>query len=231
MNRRNKILIIILMFLLIVTGILFFMMLNKNKEKDDINENLTVATTTLEERKLWNDFLKKNPYISEVEMNENLPLSDTDLIKLAITSENVETEYIVTEEIIKEPNLSKGDGYKKSKENIVKYTKETFNQDNIAYNFAETYVDGEEYLIMNEEYVYFTKIDLREKEYILMELEKEGNIFEATVYEYEVNDSNRSEIENMLESGNINQAINKSKVYKLTGTINGNRICVFTKNR
>ena len=72
---------------------------------------------------------------------------------------------------------------------------------------------------MNEEYVYFTEIDLKEKEYILMIWEQEGNAFEAIVYEYEINDSNRSEIEKMLENGNINQTINKSKAYKLTGKI------------
>ena len=229
MNKRNKILIVVLIILLIVTGILFFKILKNNKKDDSINENLTVATTTSEERKLWSDFLKSNPYISEIEMDENLPISDTDLIKLAITSEKVKTEYIVTDEIIKEPNLSKGEGYKKSKENIERYIQETFNKNKIAYNFAETYVEGEEYLILNEEYVYFTEIDLKEKEYILMIWEQEGNAFEAIVYEYEINDSNRSEIEKMLENGNINQTINKSKAYKLTGTINGNNICVITK--
>ena len=228
MNKRNKILIMILIILIIITGILIFKII-KNDNVSTINNNLTVATTTLEERKVWNSFLKSNPYISEIEMDEKLPISDTDLIKLAITSENVETEYIVTEEILIEPNLSKGEGYKKSKENIEKYVKQTFSKNNIAYNFAETYVDGEEYLIINEEYVYFTEIDLIEKEYILMVLEKEANAFEAIVYEYEINDSSRSEIEKMLESGNINQAINKSNEYKLTGTINGNNICVLTK--
>ena len=114
-------------------------------------------------------------------------------------------------------------------EGAEEYIQETFNKNKIAYNFAETYVEGEEYLILNEEYVYFTEIDLKEKEYILMILEQEGNAFEAIVYEYEINDSNRSEIEKMLENGNINQTINKSKAYKLTGTIKGNNICVITK--
>ena len=37
------------------------------------------------------------------------------------------------------------------------------------------------------------------------------------------------EIEKMIESGNINQAINKNKVYKITGIMNENNICVLTK--
>lgn len=226
MNKTNKILIIILVILLIIAGVVCFKALDNEEQP---REELTTATTTVEEREVWSDFLKKNPYVSEIEVAESLPLSDTDLIKLAITSEEVETEYVVTEEIIERPTLTQGEGYKKSKENVEEYIKKVFNINNISYNFIETYVEGEQYLILGEEYIYYTEIELSEKEYILMELKKDGNNFEALIYEYEVNENNRSAITEMLESGVTKTEINKSKTYTITGTMSNEDICILTK--
>lgn len=230
MSKTNKILIIILAILLIITIVFCLKFLNKEEDNTQIGDGeYEMATTTLKERQKWSDFLSKNPYISELMITEGYRADYTDLIKLAISSEEIETERIVTEEIKKNPMLSTGDGYKKSREKIDEYVGKIIKDAKISYNFVETYVENQEYLIIDSEYVYFTKIELPEREYILMDFKQDNNNFEARIYEYEINEDNKAEIRTMLESGSINPNIEKNKTYTITGIMNNGDICISTK--
>ena len=64
----------------------------------------------------------------------------------------------MTEEIQENPSLTLGDGYKKSKNNINKYIKNLLGKEEIAYNFVDTYAEEDNYLLIGEDYVYFTVI-------------------------------------------------------------------------
>ena len=227
MNKTNKILIIILSILIIIAIVVGIMIFSGNDNEQDNGPE--IASTTVEERKAWSKFLRANPYLSELEITEGYLLDDTDLIKLAISSEEIKTERIVTSEIQKTPTLSKGDGYKKSIESINKYIETRIANAKIAYNFVETYLEGEQYLLLGEEYVYYTKIDLPKREYIAMDLKKDGNNFEAKIYEYETNDENKNQVKEMLENGTINPEIQKSKTYTITGTMDNEDIRISTK--
>lgn len=225
MSNRKKIVLIII-GIIILTGLsiaLFKLLKGENKSYGDITDT---ATTTLEDREKWNEFLQKNPYISE--MGEGF-LDDTDIIKTAISSENVELEYITTEEIDEMSELSLGEGYKKSINNINEFAKKTFNIDEVSYNFVDTYIDEESYLLIGNEYVYFTKIDLPERVYVLVNLDTEENNYKAEIYEYEINENNSTEVNEMLENGKINKSINISKKYTITGTMENEGICVLNK--
>lgn len=225
MNNRKKIILIIIMSIILIGLSIALFKLLKDENRSPSNTTGTIATT-IEDRKKWNEFLKKNPYISE--MGEGF-LDDTDITKTAISSEDVELEYITTEEIDEIPELSLGDGYKKSINNINKYVKKTFNIDEVSYNFVDTYIEGESYLLIGDEYVYFTKINFPEKEYILVNLNTEENNYEAEIYEYEINESNGTEVKEMLESGKINKDINISKKYTIKGIMENEAICILNK--
>ena len=227
MSKINKILIMILSILtmiVIVVGMIIF--LKKNNKQDNISK---VATTTLEERKEWSNFLSINPYISEMEITEGYLLDDTELIKLAITSDEIKTESIVREEIEKMPTLTKGDGYKKTIESINQYIEKRILNAKIAYNFVETYVENNQYIQIGEGHIFFTKIKLPEREYIAIDLKKDGDNFETKIYEYEINEGNKEAVTTMLETGIINQEIQKSKTYTITGTMKDGEICIATK--
>ena len=114
--KNKKIIFIIIARLIIICAIVAIVIvktIGNNKQK-----LVTVAETTQEQRKLWNNFLNSNSYLSQIE-NISEYIDVTDLIKIAITSDNVETERIVTEEIQENPSLTLGDGYKKSKNKVV----------------------------------------------------------------------------------------------------------------
>lgn len=153
--------------------------------------------------------------------------ADSDLIKLAITSEDVETEYIVTEEIENNPTFTLGDGYKKSKSKINEYLKNILGTEEIAYNFVETYVEEDNYLIINGDYVYFTKIKIPEKIYVAVKYEEENENFQVQIYEYDVSNENQEELINTLETGNINKNITNK--YIITGKIENGNIKINTK--
>lgn len=228
MNDRKKIILIIIMCIILVgLSIALFKLLKDEKE---ISTEVVKATTTLEDRKKWNDFLHKNPYISEL---EDVFFSDTDIIKAAISSEDIELEYVITEEIDEIPELSVGEGYKKSKKNINEYAKKIFNIESISYNFIDTYVKEKEekYLIIGEDYVYFTKIELPQKEYILVNLDKKGNNYNADIYEYEINENNSTKVKEMIESGIIDKDIDANSKYTITGIVEGEEICVLSKTQ
>lgn len=227
--KNKKIFIILIIAVVIIIAMVACIKLLSNKKEIDSGKQEIISNTTLEERIMWSEFLKRNPYISEIEIPENSYLDDTMLVKLAISSKDVETEYINTEDIEKNPVFTAGEGYKKSQKEINAYLEKNFNKAKISYNFIDTYIKDDEYLIIDEDYVYYTNLKLKDKEYILANLEKNGN-FKAEIYEYEINDENRNEIEKMLETGVINTKIKTSKTYTITAIIdNNNNICILTK--
>lgn len=216
MKNKKIVILFIIVIIICIIGIIFFAF--KKEEKNNI---VTInAETTVEQRTEWNNFLNSNPYLAQIE-NITEYISEQDLIKLAITSENVETEYIDAEEIEQNPVLTYGEGYKKSKKNINEYLKNFLGKEELAYNFVETYLEEDKYLLVDNNYIYFTKIDLPEKIYIAVKYEeKEGN-FEVEIYEYDVTDETREELKTMLETGIAND--NAKSKYALTGqNENGN---------
>lgn len=215
---KNKKILILIAVVITIVIILTTILLVKREN----NTTIKKENTTAEQRNTWNDFLNANPYLSQIlEFNETEYISDNDLIKFAITSENVETEYIDAEEIEQNPVLTYGEGYKKSKKNINEYLKNFLGKEELAYNFVETYLEEDKYLLVDNNYIYFTKIDLPEKIYIAVKYEeKEGN-FEVEIYEYDVTDETREELKTMLETGIAND--NAKSKYALTGqNENGN---------
>lgn len=223
---KNKKIFILIAVVIAIAIILTTILLVKRENNTTIkNEN-----TTAEQRNIWNDFLNANPYLSQIlEFNETKYISDNDLIKFAITSKSIETEYIVTEEINKNSLLSLGDGYKKSKSNINKYLKEILNIDEIEYNFIETYVEEDNYLLVEEEYVYYTNVELPEKIYLAVEYGEKKGKYEVKIYEYNVTDENREILNEMLETGEINNNVKPSNKYILTGQIKNENISINTK--
>ena len=223
--KKNKTIILVIAILIVIGVIATAIILNKQKDKGI--PFVDFATTTMEQRNLWNSFMNSEPYLSQI--STITYIEETDLIKLAIRSNNIETERIVTEEIEKNELLSLGDGYKKSKNSINEYLKNLLGQEKIEYNFAETYVEEDNYLIIDEEYVYFTKIELPEKVYIAVTYEVKDNIYEVQIYEYDVTEQNRNSLAKMIETGEINKEITISKRYILTGEIINNNIKITTK--
>ena len=224
--KNKKSIFIIIAILIIICGIIATIIFG-NLE-DNNQEIVKTAQTTIEQRTLWNDFLNSNPYLSQID-NISEYIDVTDLIKLAITSDNVETERIVTEEIQKHPSLTLGDGYKKSKSNTNEYVKNLLGKEDIAYNFVDTYVEEDNYLIIGEDYVYFTKIELPEKIYIAVKYKEEKGKYEIQIYEYDVTDANEESLTLMLETGNINEKITINNRYILTGQIENENIVINTK--
>lgn len=224
--KKKKIFLIIIAILIIICAIIAIIIV-KNVENNK-QELVKTAETTNEQRKVWNEYLNSNPFISQIE-NISEYIDGTDLIKIAITSDNVETERIVTEEIQKNPSLTLGDGYKKSKSNINKYIENLFSKEDIAYNFVETYIEEDNYLIIGEDYVYFTKIKLPEKIYIAVKYKEEKGEYEVQIYEYNVTELNRGSLMTMLETGNINEEITINSRYILTGQIENEKIKIDTK--
>ena len=161
--KNKKIIFIIIAILIIICAVIATIIIRNIGNNNQ--ELVKTAETTIEQRTIWNDFLNSNPYLSQIETISEYML-ESDLIKLAITSDNVETERIVTEEIQENHLLTLGDGYKKSKSNINKYMENILGKENIAYNFVDTYAEEDNYLLIGEDYVFFTKIELPEKIYI-----------------------------------------------------------------
>lgn len=225
--KNKKIIILVAIIIIIITAGIVFLTIKKQDNNDIIIKD---AETTAEQRKIWNNFLNSNPYLSQISsFSEAKYISDSDLLKLAINSENISIEYIVTEEIDENSLLSLGDGYKKSKNNINKYLKEILNIDELAYNFVETYVEEDNYVLINEEYVYFTKIELPEKIYLAVEYNEQNGKYEVQIYEYDVTEENRETLRKMLETGKINNTVNTSNRYILTGQIENENIKIKAK--
>lgn len=223
-NKKGIFIIIaILLIICVIIATVIFRNIGNNNQ-----ELVSVAETTQKERTLWNNLLNSNPYLSQID-NISQYIDGTDLIKLAITSDNVETERIVTEEIQKNPSLTLGDGYKKSKNNIDNYAKKFLGETNIGYNFVDTYAEEDNYLLIGEDYVYFTKIKLPEKIYIAVRYEEKNGKYEIQIYEYDVTEANRKSLTSMLETGNINEEIEITSRYILTGQIENENIKIHTK--
>ena len=223
--KKKKSIILIIAILILIGIVATVIILNKQKNKEI--PFIDFATTTMEQRNLWNNFMNSEPYLSQI---TTIPyVEETALIKLAITSNNVEIERIVTEEIQKNELLSLGDGYKKSKSNINEYLNNLLGQEKLEYNFAETYVEEDNYLIIDEEYVYFTKIELPERIYIAVTYKESNNNYEVQIYEYDVTEENRNSLIEMLETGKINKEIEINKRYILTGQITNNNIKITSK--
>lgn len=224
--KKKKGIILIITILIVIGIIATVIILNKQKDEGTM-PFIDFATTTMEQRNLWNNFMNSEPYLSQI---TTIPyVEETALIKLAITSNNVETERIVTEEIQKNELLSLGDGYKKSKSNINEYLNNLLGQEKLEYNFAETYVEEDNYLIIDEKYVYFTKIELPERIYIAVTYKESNNNYEVQIYEYDVTEENRNSLIEMLETGKINKEIEINKRYILTGQITNNNIKITSK--
>lgn len=226
--KKKKSIFVIIAILMIISAIVVAVIMREIKQKEQ--ELLKIAETTEEQRILWNDFFVSNSYLSQIEdISDIVYISDTDLIKLAITSDNVEIERIVTEEIEKNDLLSLGDGYKKSKENINKYLKNIFGKENIEYNFVDTYAERYNYLLIENEYVYFTKIEVPEKIYIAVRYKEKNTNYEVQIYEYDVTEANKEILTDMIKTGNINESIEIANRYIITGQVENNNIKIITK--
>lgn len=225
MGKKKSILIIIALLIIICAIIATIILRNIGNNNQEL---VKTAETTIEQRTLWNNFLNSNPYLSQIK-NISEYMDGTDLIKLAITSDNVETERIVTEEIQKNPSLTLGDGYKKLKNNINEYISNLLGKEDIAYNFVDTYAEEDNYLLVGEDYVYFTKIELPEKIYVAVKYEEKNGKYEVQIYEYDVTEVNRGSLMTMLETGNINEEITMTNRYILTGQIENENIKIDTK--
>ena len=104
-----------------------------------------------------------------------------------------------------------------------------FGKEEIAYNFVDTYVEEDNYLIIGEDYVYFTKIELSEKVYIAVKYEEKKGKYEVQIYEYDVTEFNRESLISMLETGNINEEITITNRYVLKGKIENEKIRIDSK--
>lgn len=224
-NKKN---IFILIAIIVIISAIVTILLLKNKQKDSEKEVIITAETTEQQRMLWNDFLVYNPYLSQIDEVQFF-WNETDIIKLAITCDGVETQRIVTEEIQANNTLTLGDGYKKSKNNINEYAKKIIGKEEIAYNFVDTYVEENNYLMIGEEYVYFTKINIPEKIYIAVKYKEENSNYEVEIYEYNVTQENKQTLMEMLKSGQINEQIQTANKYILTGQIENGNIRIATK--
>ena len=225
MKKKKSIILIIAILIIVIGTIATLVIINKQKNKE--KPLMDFASTSVEQRKVWNSFLNSNPYLSQI---TTIPyIEETDLIKLAITSDNIETESSVTEEIERNELLSLGDGYKKSKSNINEYLKNLLGQEEVEYNFVDTHVEEDNYLIIDDEYVYFTKIELPEKMYIAVTYEIKDNNYEVQIYEYNITETNKEALTKMIETGEINKEIELNSRYILTGQIENNNIEINTK--
>lgn len=221
MNKKK-----IIILLIIIIAICFIIKLyfnNKNK--------IQIATTSYEERILWNDILNDNKYLSEMYKLHKLLMDRTGLVKIALVSDKVETEYINEEDISKNYLLTEGEGYKKSIKNINKYLEDNFDQGELEYNMVDTYVDGGSYLVIDDSYVYFTKIDVTEKIYIAVDYTIDKKEYIAIIYEYDITEDNKEKLNQMLETGNIDTRIEKADEYKIKGKIKDGKIQIHYKYR
>ena len=224
MKKKNKLLIFDLILIIVITVLAVITITQKNKEYKIAFENTDVS-----QRILINDFLQRNPYISNINGFDNELITDTDIVKSAIYSEDVELNYIITEEIDENELLSKFEGYKKSIENIKLYAKEVFKRENLELNFVDTYYNETGYLFLNDEFVYFTKQENPEKVYITVGQNQQENFLQVQVYEYTVN-GNKEQLEEMLQTGVIDKSINTSNEFVLKIKIENEKICVLEKN-
>lgn len=216
----------IIIFIIIIISMCFAVILylgNKNKD------NIKIVSTTYDERILWNDILNDNKYLAEIDRLHKIYKDITGLVKIALVSDKIKTEYINEEDIKANYFLTEGEGYKKSIQEISKYLEENFGQTSLEYNFVETYSENGNYLIMDENYVYFTKIDMPEKVYIAVDYNREGNDYVAKIYEYDITDDNQEVLNEMLETGNIDIRINRSNEYKIKGKIEDGKIKIHYK--
>lgn len=227
--KSKKNVFILITIIVIILVIVTILVLN-NKQKNSETAIIRTAETTEQQRVLWNDFLIYNPYLSQIE-EVHLFWDETDLIKLALTCEGVETERIATQEIEENYTLTLGDGYKKSKNNINEYLKKLVGQEEIAYNFVDTYSEEYNYLMIGDEYVYFTKIELPQKIYIAVKYKEENINYEVEIYEYDVTQENNETLMEMLRTGEVNEQIQTANKYILKGQIENGNIKITTKTK
>lgn len=222
MNIKNKLIIIFLPVIIIILITVFTVISINNEEKTDFE------ATDLSERILINDFLQRNPYISIMDNFEKGLVSDTDIVKAAIYSEDIELEYIVTEEIKQNEILATFEGYKKSIDNINKYAKNVFNRGNLELNFVDTYYNEDGYLLLNEEFVYFSEQKYPEKIYVAVRQKKQEDVLQVQIYEYTINE-NIEKLENILQTGIIDESIATSNKFGIQIQIENEKISIISK--
>lgn len=217
---KHKKIFILIILLILILAIIFF------TSRLFLKNNIIIATTSEEERIFWDNVLKNSPYIGEIKNIYPIEMLNdrTEILKIALATDDVKIEYINEEDISKKFVLTEGDGYKKSKKEISKYLKSLLNMEKFQYNVVNTYSENGEYIIMDEEYVYFTKIKVPEKIYIAINYKAEDEKYEVEIYEYLVTEENRSELEEMLKTGEISSKIEKNNNYKIRGTYQGDKI-------
>lgn len=225
MKLKNGLILILSIFL-----VLLLIFISKILLKNNENQNI-VATTSEEERVFWNNFLNASPYIGEVEDIYSIEsLNDeTEILKIALMANDVNTEYIDEDDIDSNFMLTLGDGYKKSIKEIDKYLKSLLNIESFSYNFVDTYAEEDNYIMISEEYVYFTKIDVPEKVYIAMNYKIENEEYEVEIYEYIVTEENKNQLEEMLKTGEIPSNIEKNNNYIIKGINKENEIQITYK--
>lgn len=220
MKKRKFISLLVIVILIIIICFAILLVKSKNTEDTEKADNTETVGTTLEQREFWNKLLYNSPYIGEIEYiyPDHQIIDNTDMLRIALATDDVETEYINYEDIQKNELLTKGDGYKKSRKNIDKYLEELLGLSLYEYERVQTYVENGEYIIYDEDYVYFTKIKVPEKMYIATNYKEEDNNYEVTIFEYVVTDENKTQLEEMLQTGVINNDIEKNRDYVIKGT-------------
>lgn len=225
MNLKKMIIVLIIIISICFAIALYLGKKNKIQNEDSMQR----ATTTYDERILWNDILNNNKYLSEMNLLHKILKDETGLVKIALVSDEVKEEYINEEDIKANYLLTKGDGFKKSIQEINKYLEENFDQSSLEYNFVNTYVEDGNYLLIDESYVYFTKIDVPEKVYIAVEYNVDDSNYVVKIYEYDITEDNKEFLNNMLETGNIDKSIDIANEYKIKGKIEDGKIKIHYK--
>lgn len=216
----------VLIIILILIGIIVFF-----ARKVLLKNNTILANTSAEERNFWNSFLNNSPYLGEIEYIYPIIIfqDSTEIVKLALATDDVKKEYINEDDIKKNFALTEGDGYKKSKKEIDKYLESLLNIKSFQYELIIPYNKDGVYMMQDKEYVYFTKIKVPEKIYIAMDYKIEDEEYMVEIYEYIVTEDNRSKLEEMLNTGEINSEVEKNNNYIISGTKKGEKIQISYK--
>lgn len=218
--KKKKYLII---FILIVIAVVICLII--------VNNQKITAETTEEERKFWNDFLQNSQYIGEIDRIYPAiqGINYTEMIKVALVANDVKLEEVTEKDIENNFLLGEGKGYKKSRKEIEKYLEELVGIKLSEYRNVQTYVQDGEYLLVDDKYVYFTKIDVPEKVYIAMNYEQEEEDYTVLIYEYIVTDENREQLNEAIETGKISKKLKINNNYIIKGKKEGDGIKITYK--
>ena len=223
-SKKKIYLIVLISLIILVISILIIL----------YNHNTLEANTTYKERKMWNDFLNDNPYLTKVDSwnKEELHLWGIYAIPLAMTSNEVPKEKITKEDLELFPEFSVVPGYKKSMQEINKYVLRILNTTlkEITASRTHTYMNNDSYFIIQEDYVYSSELEVPNNIYIAMDYELNDKNYTVTIYEYNKDKISNWKQKRMLKKGKVNSK-KKHKEYILKGIINDDMIKILSKEQ